>query len=176
MNDTFADDRRTQKFVSLLTANQGRIYAYVLSLVTNYNDADDIMQEASGMMWRKFSEFELGTDFLAWALTIAYYRVLEFRKRKKRQSRIQFNEKLVADISDRVAPKLSDIRAYSANLRDCVKKLRKRDIDLLRMRYWDDLPVKDISSRIGRTSRNIYYELSRVQELLLRCIQRDLSV
>jgi RNA polymerase sigma-70 factor, ECF subfamily len=174
--DALSDDLRAQKFVSLLTSHQGKIYAYILSLVVNYSDADDIMQEASSMMWHKFGEFEPGTDFLAWAVTIAYYRVLEFRRHKKRRSQIQLSERLVAELHKNASKTMKDISVYNEHLRRCIHKLRTRDIELVRLRYWEDLDVKAISARIGRTSRNIYYELSRIQELLLRCIRRSISV
>ncbi len=43
------------------------------------------------MMWLKFDDFTPGTDFFAWARSIAYYRVLELRRRNKRKER-QFSE------------------------------------------------------------------------------------
>jgi RNA polymerase sigma-70 factor (ECF subfamily) len=55
-----------REFIRLLTANQSRIYAYIVSLVPNFNDADDIMQETTTMMWERKEDFESGTDFVAW--------------------------------------------------------------------------------------------------------------
>jgi len=44
-------------FVGLLAANQRKLFAYIVSLVANVNDADDILQESVYMMMNKFSEF-----------------------------------------------------------------------------------------------------------------------
>jgi hypothetical protein len=36
-------------------------------------EADDIFQETAATIWEKFSEYEQGTDFKNWALTIARF-------------------------------------------------------------------------------------------------------
>lgn len=59
---TLQDDR----FLRLLLKSQSSIYAFILVLVHDQNDADDIMQETVTLMWRKFSTFEPGTNFTAW--------------------------------------------------------------------------------------------------------------
>ncbi len=58
--------QRGERFMRLLLANQQRIYGLILALVPNWNDADDIMQETSAVMWAKFDDYEAGTDFAAW--------------------------------------------------------------------------------------------------------------
>ena len=54
-------------------------------LIANHNDADDIMQETTIVMYEKFDSFEKGSDFLSWANTIAKYKTLEFLKKRKRK-------------------------------------------------------------------------------------------
>ena len=73
-----------REFVSLITANQRRIYAYILTLVPNFNDADDVMQETTATMWERKKDFQPGTDFVAWGARIAYFKILEYRKLLRR--------------------------------------------------------------------------------------------
>ncbi len=54
------------QFVQLLTSHQARLYAYVLSLVADADQANDIMQETNTVLWVKSSDFEIGTNFSAW--------------------------------------------------------------------------------------------------------------
>ncbi len=53
-----SNNKKTKIFLSLLMANQRRINSYILSVVPNFSDADDIMQETISVMWRKFDRFE----------------------------------------------------------------------------------------------------------------------
>jgi RNA polymerase sigma-70 factor (ECF subfamily) len=64
--------------------NYQRIYNFILMLVASHNNADDIMQETTLAMFEKFNSFEKGSDFLAWAKTIAKYKTLEFLKTQKK--------------------------------------------------------------------------------------------
>ena len=41
-------------FLRLFLQNERRLYAYVLALLPNRADADDVLQEASLVMWDKF--------------------------------------------------------------------------------------------------------------------------
>lgn len=67
-------DKRGE-LVGLLTRNQRKIFAYIYTLVPNRADAEDILQETSVTIYKKFAEFELGTDFVAWANRIAWWKV-----------------------------------------------------------------------------------------------------
>lgn len=67
------------EFLQLLTSHQSRIYAYILSLVFDRTQADDLLQETNAVLWRKAEEFETGTNFVAWAFQIAYYEVMQQR-------------------------------------------------------------------------------------------------
>ena len=51
---------------------------YIYALVHNMNDAEDIYQQTSVILWRKFEEYEAESDFFRWASIIARYEVLNF--------------------------------------------------------------------------------------------------
>ena len=51
------------QFLDLLMRNQKRIYNFILLLVPNYSDADDLMQETVSVMWSKFDSYEPGYSF-----------------------------------------------------------------------------------------------------------------
>ncbi|NLK41754.1 MAG: RNA polymerase subunit sigma-70, partial [Planctomycetes bacterium] len=57
------EDSKSCEFVQLFLMSQRRIYGYVMTLVPNVSDADDIVQETASVMWTKFGEYEPGTDF-----------------------------------------------------------------------------------------------------------------
>src|ERR1700754_3134100 len=87
------DDRTTDKsklFLRLFLQNERRLYAYILTLLPNRVDADDVLQETSLVMWDKFDAQSPPTDFTAWGCRIAYFKVLNLYKRTQR-SRVQFS-------------------------------------------------------------------------------------
>ena len=172
MEKDYVNNLKVNQFVELLTSHQSRIHSYVLALAPNFNDADDIMQETSKMMWNKFHEFEIGTDFLAWGRRIAYYRVLEYRRKRSRNKTIRFSDEVVQVLEADSRVHQDRSREYMTSLQDCVGKLPGKDRDLVSLRYDHNLKVKEIARRLGRSVQSVYQNLARVHELLLACVQR----
>lgn len=170
------DDVRVQEFVRLLTAHQSQIYTFILGLVANHGDADDLMQETSAWMWKHFDEFRPGTSFLKWGMVIAHYRTLEHRRLKQRNSRPVFSERLIAQLQTRGAEEAVSANEYMDKLQNCISKLKTRDQQVVKLRYWDDLSVADISGRIQKTPRAIFYALSRIHDQLVKCVQQAWSM
>ena len=73
-----------EKFTRLLVGIQPLLYGFILSLTHDRVAADDLMQETSAVMWRKFDQFQQGTNFGAWAMKIARFCVLEWRRQEAR--------------------------------------------------------------------------------------------
>ena len=82
------------EFVSLLTEHQGALRLYVASLLPGNPAVADVAQQVNSTIWRKRSDFELGTNFKAWVFAIARFEVLNFRKQNARDSRLVFSDEL----------------------------------------------------------------------------------
>ena len=96
-----SDNSKTDEFVALYTNSQRQIYAYIRSQVLSPFDADDILQETSAILWRKFDEFRQGTDFVRWACRIARLEVLTYHRHHKRWLSI-FSDEAADAISEKV--------------------------------------------------------------------------
>src|SRR4051812_12731478 len=93
------DSQRTEAIVQLLTEHQQKLYVYILSLLGNPTDADEVLQNTNLVLWRKAADFHFGTCFSAWACRLAYYEVLAFRKQRGR-SRLNFNQELLDTLAE----------------------------------------------------------------------------
>ena len=173
MSDKPSDISRTERFLKLLMVNDKRIYAFILTLVPNSVDADDLMQETVTIMWRKFDDFEPGRDFVAWGIGIARYKILEYRK-KKRKSQIQFNDQVHALLEADAKNMLGRLDERLETLQQCLAKLSERDRRLIGMRYEKDLTVKAISERVEQSIHKVYRSITRIHDILLRCVRRTL--
>ncbi len=159
----------------LLYRNQGRIYAYILSLVGNYADADDIMQDTISVMWRKFSDFEMGSDFFAWGAKIAHFKILEYRRKKQKQEVVQYNDELFEELPSRLSLEDKHFDDLSDILKKCLKKLHQRYFTVIKLRYFEETSPKDISGRTGLSMSNVYQLLSRAHGHLLVCMKKTMS-
>ena len=78
-----------------LTAIQPRLHGFIISLIPGDPGADDVFQETNRVLWEKIEKFEPGTNFAAWAYTIARFQVMAHQKKRKRQSWLCFDDALV---------------------------------------------------------------------------------
>jgi len=163
------------EFIRLLTSSQRKLFAFILSLVRNSSDADDVLQESNMVMWRKWQEFEMGTSFEAWAFTIARYQVMAYRKKQQR-SKLHFDDELVellaVDATEMFAEPVDPRRAA---LRQCLQKLRDDQRRLVARRYEPGGCVNDIAKEQGRTPKAVSEALRRVRRSLLICIEKTLK-
>src|SRR5438094_5161251 len=90
---------KVKLFLRLFLQNERRLYAYILTLLPHRADADDVLQEASLVMWDKFDEQHPPNDFTAWGCRIAYFKVLDFYKKRQR-SRVRFSQVILERIAE----------------------------------------------------------------------------
>src|SRR5260370_41688569 len=88
------EGERRKLLMALMTRHQRRIFAYIYTLVPDRYDAEDLLQETSVVICEKFDQFEEGTDFVAWACQIAYWRV-RYARQKFARSKVLFHQELV---------------------------------------------------------------------------------
>lgn len=163
----------TESFLKVLVPNQKRIFSYIATLIPNYADAEDVMQEVVGLLWKKYEDYTPNTDFVAWALTIARYKVYEYYKDVKRNQRKLSNETV------RVLEKESLTTSDEYNLhleavKKCIQKLDMKDYKLIQLRYELNENVKYIASRFGLSVQSVYKSLTRVHNILMRCVNHQI--
>ena len=66
---------------------QQDLYAYILTLVPNVADAQDIFQETAIAIWGKADEYRLDEPFMPWASRFAWFQVRKFRMYQARRGR-----------------------------------------------------------------------------------------
>ena len=162
------------EFVRLFSQHASQLFGFVLVLTGNRSDAEDIVQNASVVLWEKFDAYQPGTSFLAWARKIAYLETLAAR-RKSTRMRILSDEAWEALASDALATS-DDVSERQAALGECLEKLVAADRKLLEQKYFSQLSVAEIAALQSRGDSSIYRALSRIHQQLLRCVNRTLAI
>ena len=96
------------RFVQLLAAHEHRLGSFVLALVPNWTDAEDIIQQTKLRLWEQFETYDPEKDFGIWACVIARYEVLAFRTRSAR-SRVQFSQELIDRMSGELTQTVAEV-------------------------------------------------------------------
>jgi RNA polymerase sigma-70 factor (ECF subfamily) len=163
-------------FLRLFLKNQRRLYAYVLTLLPNRADADDVLQEASLVMWDKFDERHPPNDFAAWGCRIAYFKVLDFYKKHQR-SRVCFSQTMLERVAETALEQADTLQLDRRReaLAACLEKLRPRDRDLLSRRFADGATTQSTAAAVGRSVDAVYKALAKIRQALFDCINRTLA-
>lgn len=165
---------QTEQFVRLLGKHQQRVYAFILTLVPNWTEAEEVLQETNTVLWRKFSEFDLQTDFTRWACQVAYYEVLKYRARQK-HDRLVFSEEFLSAVSTDTMEMSEELDSQRLALAACQEKLSERDRDLLDRRYQHGATVERVAVEVGRSTDAVYKALKRIRSALLECVRRTMA-
>ena len=166
-----SDPDRTTSFLELLTAHDRSLSLYVHSLVPRDAAAEDILQQTKMLLWKHFDDFQLGTNFLAWARKTAFHQILTHRRHKKREH-LPLDEVSLEALGAAVSELAGDVSAKQEALRFCVAKLPKEHRQLVQLRYYEDLEIEQVAERVRRTVGAVYRALSRVRMTLLECVER----
>jgi len=165
-------DRR-EEFAENLRRNQTQIFSFIYSLVRNFDDADDLFQRTSLILWRKFERFDRSRSFVAWACGVARFEVANFLRDRDRR-RQYFCDDLDAFLIDAHA-ELEHIEERREALAECMKKLRLRDQQLLQECYDGSAGIAEIARNWERSIQSIHNSLSRIRRALHECVQRNLE-
>lgn len=166
--------RQTLEFLKLFVQHQHEMYAYVLTLVPNVHDADDLFQDGMMVMWHKFEQFEPGTNFAAWGIQIMRYQVLDYRRNLARSKNVTVDDSLFDMLMDYMPCIQDELPARIEALRKCQKLLDKRSKRIIKMRYEHNVAVEEIASYLKMSRRHVYHILGQINGMLLRCMRRTL--
>jgi RNA polymerase sigma-70 factor (ECF subfamily) len=164
---------RGQCFVRLYTGIQRRLFGYVLSHIPNPSDAEDIVQETIVAMWSRFSEYEPGTNFAAWALCVARYQILTYRKKRTGKGRI-FSEQAIEVIQNLAESTGDQEQERQKSLQFCLDKLGEKERKILYFRYEIGATLRTVSEQVNMNINTLYSVLNRIHILLLNCIRKDM--
>ena len=163
-----------EQFVQLFAKHQRGIQAYLWTLVLNRADCDDLMQETSVSLWRKWSEFDPQRDFFRWACGIAFIEVLRFR-RKTASQRLWFSEELMETLAVEFVDdaERGDMRA--AALQACLEKLSERERKIIEARYRAGASAEKLAKELNRPVSTLYKMVARIRDRLYACIEGTIT-
>jgi len=171
---SYNETEQRKQLVALLTQHQRRIFAYIYTLVPDRTDAEDLLQETCLVICEKFDDFKPGTDFVAWACQIAYWRV-RYARQKFARSKVLFQQELVDALAQTAAEMREEMDERHEALARCLQKLPARDRELILTRYEPGSGVPEAARRSGRSLEAAYKALARLRKLLLDCVSHQLT-
>jgi RNA polymerase sigma-70 factor (ECF subfamily) len=104
-----------------------------------------------------------------WMCTIARFEIMNHIRQAHRAEQM-FEASIIEQIADCHAEHAEQLEARHEALKGCLQRLPARQRDLLSLRYWRGLSIKEIAAWFGQEAGATHAALSRIRKGLERCI------
>ncbi|MEQ8836473.1 MAG: sigma-70 family RNA polymerase sigma factor [Lacipirellulaceae bacterium] len=170
-----ADSQHSQQdqFAQQLIANQGRLYAYIATLLPNRTDAEDVLQRTSLILCQKWEHYDTGRAFLPWARGIALNEIRNFLRRSERKN-IHLSEPMISILAEEIEDEQPQDRIDA--LVACLEGLEPKQRHLLEQCYLGTNGVKAVAASMNSSADAIYMRLHRIRKFLVACINKRLAL
>lgn len=145
-------------------------------MIRGREDAEDVYQQVLTVLWRKFDQFTLGTNFPGWALRVAELEVRDFRSRS-RERHLNLSSEVLLELADVMCAD-AEQRTYDDRqvaLEQCLERLNDSDRELVDRIYGREERIADLAAELGRIPQSISNSLRRIRQTLYECVERALS-
>jgi RNA polymerase sigma-70 factor (ECF subfamily) len=168
------DRERHERFVELFVPNQNRVYRFILTLIPNRADADELFQQTNLTMWKNWEAFDPDRDFVRWACGIAHNHVRNFL-RKKQNQQVRLSEEVINQLAQLRLEKEDVLEEQRLALADCLKRLPSQQRRLVERCYSGEETIKSVAESDGRSVHVVYKILRRMREILHDCVTRTVA-
>lgn len=168
------DSDQQVQFTQLWTQAQPAVAAYVRAVVRDTHVAKDIVQETALVLLRKFDQWDSSREFLPWALGFAKFELLSHRRDSVR-SRLVFDDTLLDAVTESWPCVVAELDREQSALQDCLEALAPKASEIVRLRYFDELNMSQVSERVGATAGAVRIAVMRIRRQLFDCVHRRLQ-
>ena len=160
------------KFEVVLRTENKKIFNYLLKILRNREDAEDLLQEVFISFYKKMDNVNEKT-YIPYLFRTAYHKSLNLIKsRKKKEKFSQHYEDLenIASFEDKIE---SDDK--SELIRKCIRKLPEKQAFILEMQFYQKMSYKEIAELLSTTPSAIDSKLVRAKKKLKKIILQEMK-
>ena len=164
----------SEEFILELTQVQQRLFVFLFKRLADREQAREVLQRTNLVLCRKADNYESEKNFKAWAMTVANYEVMAYRKTQVRE-RLVFTDEVDALLGPDDDGRSSAQSDRVAHLSHCLKGMSSKNRELLDWRYQGERTMEKIAEDIGSTIGAVKVKLHRLRRQLLGCIQNRMQ-
>ena len=167
------DDLHT-RFLQVHMKNQRHVFSYILAAVRDFHVAEDLLQEATLVLWKKFGQYREDAPYLPWAFGVVRRLVARHFHEKGRREAVLPVEVIESVVRTNQAEE-EHLSLERGALRACVERLPKDQRELVKLRYESSRSLRDLAEWLGKSAAAVNMMLVRVRRALLDCTRRAVT-
>ena len=161
--------------VKVLVAQRGKLIAYILTLTQDLHAAEDVYQTVLMRALRDCGKIDGPDHLMNWARRVARNAALDHLKSASHRTRSLDPDVLAMLESDWQELDTDPQTSMSDVLGDCLDELSPQARELVRLRFAEELTVKQVADRVDRPLPSVYVSMSRIYKKLSQCIEGKLQ-
>lgn len=161
---------QNETFLIHYTSSQLALRRFVMAHVPDFQEAEDVLQKASLVLWEKYGEFTGEGSFQAWAFGVTRREILHARRSSARR-RLLLVGNLAKVVEERLEVSAPHMDHRRAHLDECIKRLPLKTRDALQAKYTDGLSAEDLAKSIGMQAEAVRALLYRARQAIARCLE-----
>ncbi|MBI5476928.1 MAG: RNA polymerase sigma factor [Ignavibacteriales bacterium] len=156
-------------FNELVNRYKERVYWTARRVVTTHQDADDVVQDVFVNMYDGLKDFRGDSNLFTWLYRITINVSLNLLRKNKIRQFIPY-EGYIEDLlpSSETADAKIMTQEYQTALEQAILSLPSKQKAVFTMRYYDELPFKDISKilkkSVGGTKANYFQAVKKISD------------
>jgi RNA polymerase sigma-70 factor (ECF subfamily) len=153
----------------LFARHHVRVYRFVLRLVRDESNAEDLISEVFLDVWRQAGRFEGRSAVSTWLLAIARFKALSALRRRTDAALDEETAEAIEDTSDTPETALEK-KDKSAVIRKCLVHLSAEHREIIDLVYYHEKSVEEVAEIVGIPENTVktrmFYARKRLADLL----------
>ena len=165
-----------QNISQMLLAYRDVLFSYIMALVRDVSEAEELFQETALVILNKEKEGIQVKHFGSWSREIARRKILEYwnagKTRKARFLSAEALDALDTEFNRRDEAGGERIGELLQRLKQCIRELPEHLRRCIDFRYSHGLSFREIGKKLRRSAGTAQVMLSRIRQKLLDCVER----
>ena len=170
-----SEDRAQDAFLRHFLPVQTPLRAFLLSVMRDQSEADDLFQEVSVILWKKFDNYDASRGFAPWAIGIARLEVLK-RRQAHARSRLVFSPEAIESLALAANEVADDADRRQSHLTGCLKKLPVREREIVEMRFEQRKRLSEVAATLVKSVAAVEMMMVRIRRGRRECVEKSLAL
>lgn len=151
-----------------------RIVAFVYQRLDDKEMAFDITSQVFLKALTHLPNYKFkGLPFSAWLFRIAYNELCDLFKRNEQYRTVNIDTHLLKELIEEADIETKEY--YLKSMVDSISELPPSELELIEMRFFDEMSFREIGSTLGITENNAKVKVYRLLDKVKKCVYRKIE-
>lgn len=167
---------RERGYRLLVSTYSKKIYWHVRRMVTDHDDANDVVQNIFIKVWKGLPEFRADSKLYTWLFRIATNESISFINEKYRRSSVALDNEQASHIQRLTQDAWFDGDDIQKLLQHAIDSLPDKQKQVFIMRYYDEMKYEDMEAILGTSTgalkASFHHAVKKVEQFLKAGLNR----